>query len=166
MEDMHVLVLGIGSNKGDRQTFLTSAIERLQAEVGEIRKLSQVYESAAWGDTSQPNFLNQVVIFHTHLSPYNCLAVCQKIENELGRERTKNRYDARTIDIDILYFDNLIIENKALLEIPHPRLHLRKFMLLPLKEIIPDYIHPILHKSQLDIFNSLKSTEIVSVYGK
>ena len=108
-------------------------------------KKSSVYQTAAWGKPDQYDFLNQAVQVKTSLSPTQVLEIILSIESDLGRQRNE-KWDARTIDIDILYFGNQIINSSNLL-VPHASLHLRKFALIPLVELAPDFIHPIFKKS-------------------
>lgn len=152
------LILSLGGNQGDiKKTFL-SAKNSITQEVGEIVKESSIYQTQAWGVENQPDFLNQVVIVETKLSPTTILEKCLAIEMELGRKRMK-RWRERTIDIDLLFFNSEIIQTENL-QIPHPRISERNFILHPLAEIIPEFIHPILNKSisqlKIDCTDSLK----------
>jgi len=108
---------------------------------------SSIYTSADWGMEKAPDFYNQVIKVRTKLKSEELMAVLQNIEKALGRVRTNvERYESRTIDIDLLFFNSEIIANSTL-EVPHPRLHLRRFVLEPLHEIAPGLIHPVLKKS-------------------
>ncbi len=139
------LILSLGGNRGDiKKTFL-SARNMITQEVGSIIKESSIYQTQAWGVENQADFLNQVIIVETKLSPETILEKCLAIEMELGRKRMK-RWRERTIDIDLLFFNSEIIQTENL-QIPHPRISERNFILHPLTEIIPDFIHPILNKS-------------------
>jgi 2-amino-4-hydroxy-6-hydroxymethyldihydropteridine diphosphokinase len=142
---MPTLYLLLGSNLGDRTFYLEEAIFRLGAVLGETAVKSSRYETAAWGLTDQPAFLNQVLAFETLLSPEKILAVTQQVEQDLGRIR-KERWGARVIDIDLLFYGQQVLETPAL-HLPHPQLHLRRFTLLPLAEIAPDFQHPVLKKT-------------------
>ena len=142
------IFLLLGSNLGDRHKQLSDAITLLTS-VGTIVKHSSIYETAAWGKTDQPDFLNQVIELETQLAPHDLLTQCLSIEKKLGRERHE-KWDARTIDIDIVYFDNKIIDTQDL-QIPHSRMTERKFMLTPLVEIAPDFTHPILKKTNAQL---------------
>ncbi len=139
------VVLLLGGNLGNRVQNLSKALEALQQDIGTVQKKSSIYETAAWGITDQPNFLNQVVIIKTHLTAQEVIKKIFVIEKQLGRERLI-KMGPRLIDIDILFYDDKIIENKNLI-VPHPRIQDRKFVLEPLNEIIPNYIHPIINKS-------------------
>jgi 2-amino-4-hydroxy-6-hydroxymethyldihydropteridine diphosphokinase len=139
-------VLLSGSNLGNRVEYLTFAqLELLQAGAS-ILKASALYESEAWGFESSA-FVNQVLIVETELSSDQLLQLLQVIEKKAGRKRTlTSGYAARTLDLDILFFNNQIIET-ADLTIPHPRLHERRFTLMPLHEIMPQYKHPVLQQT-------------------
>jgi 2-amino-4-hydroxy-6-hydroxymethyldihydropteridine diphosphokinase len=138
-------VILLGGNLGDRFYYLTKAKEFISKRIGTLRKISSIYETEAWGFNTETQFLNQVIIVETGLSPHELLHQTQSIENLLGRVRNINKmgYESRIIDIDILFYDSEIIETPEL-QIPHINLHLRKFTLIPLAEIIPFWIHPIL----------------------
>lgn len=140
------IFLLLGSNIGDRKWFLQRARELLSGEGIVIVKQSSYYLTPPWGKTDQPYFLNKALQVETLLGPELLMKKCLKVEGMLGRERTE-KFGARTIDIDILYYNDVIITSE-LITIPHPRLHLRRFALSPLAEIAPDFIHPILKHSQ------------------
>jgi 2-amino-4-hydroxy-6-hydroxymethyldihydropteridine diphosphokinase len=142
---MPKLYLLLGGNLGDRTAYLQQARELIQVQVGSLVKTSGLYETAAWGKTDQPAFLNQVLEVQTELKPEQVLRQINLIEHELGRERIEH-WGARVIDIDILFYDDLVLETQRL-TIPHPQLHKRGFTLKPLAEIAPDLWHPALHKS-------------------
>ncbi|MBC5992481.1 2-amino-4-hydroxy-6-hydroxymethyldihydropteridine diphosphokinase [Pontibacter cellulosilyticus] len=138
---MPKVYLLLGGNLGDRLSYLRQARESITQRVGSIMHTSKVYETAAWGKTDQPTFLNQVLEVNTLLSPEQVLQSINAIEHELGRIRQEH-WGARVIDIDILFYDNLVQQTQRL-TIPHPQLHLRRFTLLPLAEIAPDLAHPV-----------------------
>ena len=142
------VVLIIGGNKGDRELLLHQAL-RAVSELGELTLKSKIYETEAWGGVAKGPFLNQVVEIKTSYSPPDLLALIQQIEIDLGRKREEHWGD-RTMDIDIIYFDKKIIDTEEL-RIPHPFLAERKFVLVPLAEILPDFIHPNLGKSSLEL---------------
>jgi len=121
--------------------------------LGTIQKTSSIIETNAWGKTKQPDFLNQVILLETKLSPQNLLKKCQEIENKLGRER-KERWKERTIDLDILFYNDLVLNDVDLI-IPHPYISERKFVLKPLNEIASDFIHPVFKKSILVLYEEL-----------
>jgi 2-amino-4-hydroxy-6-hydroxymethyldihydropteridine diphosphokinase len=130
---------------GDRMENLDNALNLMQEKLGDIIQLSSIYETAAWGFTDQPHFLNQAVLLHTQLPVADLMTAILNIEKEMGRERSIP-LGPRTIDIDIIYFNESII-NSATVTVPHPKMAARRFVLLPMVEIAPDYMHPILHKS-------------------
>ncbi|HLP95708.1 MAG TPA: 2-amino-4-hydroxy-6-hydroxymethyldihydropteridine diphosphokinase [Saprospiraceae bacterium] len=135
--------LSIGSNIGDRAGNLKNAIGLIEKFIGKIAKRSHVYETQPWGEPNQDAFLNMVIMINTSLEPRDILEKITKIERELGRER-KEKWGPRTIDIDILFYGKRIIRDKGL-EIPHPELHKRGFVLVPMMEIAPDFEHPVLN---------------------
>lgn len=141
----HQVYLLLGSNLGDRTQILEGAKAFLTARCGRVLNASQVYETAAWGKEDQPSFLNQALLLETGLSPEEVLAVCLQSEQAAGRERIE-RWGARTLDVDILFYDDLELDIPGL-HIPHPALPQRRFALLPMADIAPDFVHPILHKS-------------------
>ncbi|WP_448697328.1 2-amino-4-hydroxy-6-hydroxymethyldihydropteridine diphosphokinase [Mucilaginibacter sp. AW1-3] len=148
----------LGSNLGHRQLFLQQAEEAIGSQVGTVVKRSSVYETQSWGKTDLPDYLNQVLLVKTILKPREVLQRILAIEQTMGRERTE-KWGSRTIDIDILFYGNEIV-NEPDLVIPHPHLHQRKFVLEPLAEIAPQYIHPVLNKTIL-ILNGFTDTLIV-----
>jgi 2-amino-4-hydroxy-6-hydroxymethyldihydropteridine diphosphokinase len=140
----HSVYIALGSNIGDRLANLQSAI-RLFAPAIEPLICSAVYETPPWGYLDQASFLNQVVLATTELSPHNLLARLKKLESDLGRMKTfKN--GPRVIDLDLLLYDDEVIESPPLI-VPHPRIDERAFVLVPLAEISPDLIHPVLKQS-------------------
>jgi 2-amino-4-hydroxy-6-hydroxymethyldihydropteridine diphosphokinase len=142
---MNNVYLLIGGNMGDRMAMLKSAADAVEKQCGNIRAYSSIYRTAAWGYTDQPDFYNQCLHLQTTLSAQALMKSLLGIETELGRVRTE-KMGPRYIDIDILLFNDEII-NEPQLEIPHPRLHLRRFALIPLAELAPEFVHPVLHKT-------------------
>ncbi|GGK77966.1 2-amino-4-hydroxy-6-hydroxymethyldihydropteridine diphosphokinase [Rufibacter glacialis] len=142
---MTSLYLLLGSNLGDRCFYLAEATTRLEALFGKTRQKSSFYETAAWGLEDQPPFLNQVLVFNTGFSPRVVLALTQRIEQDLGRIR-KERWGARVIDIDVLFYGQQVITTPEL-HLPHPQLHLRRFTLTPLAQVAPTFMHPVLQKT-------------------
>lgn len=135
----------LGSNLGDRLQILKSAETLIEERIGKIQSASSIYETAPWGVLDQPAFLNQILIVSTGLLPEEVLRIVLEIEHELGRIRYE-RWGARVIDIDMLYYQDLVLDS-ARLTLPHPRLHERRFTLVPLNEIASDFIHPLLQKT-------------------
>ncbi len=155
MKNSNVYLI-LGSNLGNKLFYLQTAIRHISTKIGDIVKTSSVYESKPWGVTDQENYYNQVVQVSTLLSPQETIEKIHQIEAEMGRVR-KRKYDSRIIDIDIAFWNNEIISENQL-EIPHPRLHLRKFALLPLLEINPELIHPAIKKSVREILQKCPDT--------
>lgn len=149
--------LGLGTNLGDKKTNLSMAMEEIRKRVGEITSLSAYYITEPWGFDSQNSFLNAVCKVCTSLSPSEVLSVTQSIERDLGRMKKSinGQYSDRPIDIDILLYDNLVIDTPDL-SIPHPLMHKRLFVMEPLTEIDPKLIHPVLHLSMEDILRNLQ----------
>ena len=153
---MAQVYLGLGTNLGEKECNLNNALISLNVEVGKVIQLSSFYTSKSWGFESKNNFLNAVVLLKTELSPFQLLAKTQEIERKLGREeKTTTRYTDRVIDIDILLYDNLIL-NQMELKIPHPLLEERDFVLIPLAEIAAELEHPVLKKTFREILQSVK----------
>ena len=142
---MNSAYLLIGGNLGNRIENLTKAISAIEKDIGKIIKVSAIYQTASWGITEQPDFLNQVLLVTTKFSAAETMQIILSVENKMGRIRTlKNA--SRIIDIDILFFNDEII-NSRLLTIPHPEIQNRKFALIPLNEIAPQLLHPVFKQS-------------------
>jgi len=139
---MNISYLLIGGNEGDRIGSMATAREQIEAATGPVRQQSSLYETAAWGKTDQPDFVNQALQLETALEAPALMRTLLKIEERMGRRRME-RYGSRIIDIDILFFNDAIIRQPGLV-IPHPELQNRRFVLAPLAEIAPAYIHPVL----------------------
>ena len=151
----------LGSNSGNRQNILSEAIQMLSS-AGKITHQSALYETEPWGFTSNENFLNQVVVFETELSPQEFLNHCLAIEKRLGRVRYEGgpRYSSRPIDIDILFCDSRIVDSPELI-VPHPRMAERRFVLAPLAEIMPDFVHPVFRKTITELLFSCPDTLVI-----
>ncbi len=149
----------LGSNLGNRQAYLQQAMGHIETDIAPIVKSSSVYETEAWGKTDAPNYLNQVIQLKTDLPPQVILQKILNIENILGRKR-EEKWGSRIIDIDILFYGSDVVDEPGL-HIPHPELHRRMFTLVPLNEITPDLIHPILNKSIFYLKSELKDNLIV-----
>jgi 2-amino-4-hydroxy-6-hydroxymethyldihydropteridine diphosphokinase len=142
---MNKVYLLIGGNIGDRMANLAMAVQFIEKYLGKMLQISSIYETAAWGNTHQADFLNQSICIETPLTPTDLMTQILLIEKAMGRERNIP-IGPRTIDIDILYYNDAIVENEQV-TIPHPRISERKFVLYPLVEIAPEWMHPILHKT-------------------
>lgn len=156
---MAAIFLLLGSNLGNRQLFLQQAIMQIEDQIAPVTKTSSTYETQSWGVADAPDYLNMVVVLQTNLPPQALLGKILNIEHELGRER-RERWGARVIDIDILFYGDDII-NEPNLQIPHPRLHERRFTLEPLAELAPEYIHPVFNKSIAALKTELKDSLVV-----
>lgn len=142
---MNKVYLLLGSNLGNSRKQLEKATQAITKKIGSVKRGSSVYRTAAWGKTDQPDFLNQVIIIETKLTPTQTMQTILEIEKEMGRVRTEKNAP-RVIDIDILYFNKAIISEPNL-EVPHPFLHVRRFVLVPLNELAPNFIHPVLRQT-------------------
>jgi 2-amino-4-hydroxy-6-hydroxymethyldihydropteridine diphosphokinase len=158
---VHITYLALGTNLGNRLSNLEAALAALPPAVRVLQR-SPVYETAPWGVTSQPTFLNMVLQGETDLSPDGLLTQVKSLEKELGRQPTY-RYGPRLIDIDILLYDDLVLNTSGLV-IPHPRLHERAFVLVPLADLAPGLVHPVLHKTISTLLEEV-DTHGVERYG-
>lgn len=162
---MNVAYLCLGGNIGDREKAIEHALLKISQQVGEIQPKSEIYETEAWGVTNQQAYLNQCIEVKTNLTSSDLINTLLFIEKDLGRERTLNiTYEPRTIDIDILFYNNAIINTDKLI-VPHPRLHLRKFVLVPLNEIASNYLHPLLNKTIFNLLSECKDTSEVQQFN-
>lgn len=141
---MNTVYLLLGTNLGDKRDNLRKAIDFVNQELGEVLGESPIYETEPWGEKGQPSFYNMAVKINTSQSPIVLMQKINEIENKMGRVRTAhNHWKERLIDIDILFFNDWVIINKTVY-IPHPRLHLRNFTLVPMAALAPELIHPVL----------------------
>jgi 2-amino-4-hydroxy-6-hydroxymethyldihydropteridine diphosphokinase len=159
---MHIIHLALGTNLGNRPANLKVALAALPPQVALMAK-SQVYETPPWGYTEQEAFLNQVVKAETYLEPEPLLKHLKRLEVALGRVPTFQN-GPRLIDLDILFFDDIVMDTPALV-IPHPRLHERGFVLVPLNDIDPDLVHPRLNKRVSDLLSECDTSNI-KLYSK
>ena len=159
---MNRVYIQLGSNLGDREGYLKQSQAMLIDEIGLIIKKSSIYESSPWGVENQGSFLNQVLLLETDVKPFDLLDIILNIEKEMGRVRIE-KWGERIIDIDILFYNDEIIETNNLC-IPHPYISKRRFVLSPLDEIAKNYIHPILHKTINKLLLECLDEEKVSVY--
>jgi len=161
MNMTHAIYLSLGSNLGNRAANLKEAISSLPPQIT-VKKRSNVYETPPWGYTEQDNFLNQVIMATTYLEPEPLLKHIKRLEVALGR-KTTFRYGPRLIDIDILFYDDLVLDTPSLV-IPHPHLHERGFVLLPMMDIAPDLMHPVQKKSIREL-TARNSTSGIAKYA-
>ena len=155
--------LGLGSNVGDRERHLRDAI-RLLGQSLDLRQTSSLYETKPWGYRNQPTFLNVVCQAQTPMSPDELLSVCQEVEQRLGRKPTF-RYGPRVLDVDILSYGDQVVATPDLV-VPHPRLAERAFVLVPLAEIAPDWRHPLLGKSAMQLKGAVTGTEGMRLFKR
>ena len=163
---MAIVYLSLGSNIGDRIGYLQQATSLLSLtpEISVV-STSSFYESEPWQMNSENWFVNAVLQISTTLSPEQLLKECQRIESQLGRKRTEMiGYVDRTIDIDILFYDNQVISTMDLI-IQHRFFHSRAFIMVPMLEIAQDFIHPIYNKSVMELYEELDNPEMVCLYG-
>ena len=159
---MNTIYIQLGSNIGERESFITKSMHKVEDDIGKIITASSIFETTAWGNENRNNFLNSVIKIKTPFDAFTILQKSQEIENNLGRERS-DKWGERTIDIDILFYNNKIINTKEL-TVPHPLIQKRKFVLVPLSEIAPNYMHPILKKNISTLLSECKDTQKVLDY--
>lgn len=153
---MNTAFLSLGTNMGNKTNNLQNALALIRERIGRVVQVSSVYETAPWGVTNQPGFYNIAISVATSLSAQKLLITALDIEKQMGRVREK-KMGQRIIDIDLLLFEDEII-NEPLLQVPHPYLHQRNFVLIPLNEIAPDKIHPVLNKSIKELLAASEDT--------
>lgn len=151
MKNVYLL---LGSNSGDKIKILKKAAALISQKIGHLKLLSSIYQTEPWGNKDQPAFLNQVLLAETKLQPLEVLKYILEIEKAEGRVRTE-KWTPRTLDIDILYYDDQIIVSSEL-KVPHAELHNRKFTLIPLAEIAPDFKHPVFNLTNKEILARCK----------
>ena len=161
-KEIHLVYLQLGSNLGDRVSYLTQAKKYIAIEVGKILKTSNLYESESWGVIDQPEYINEIIKIETELNPEDLLLNILEIEKRIGRKR-EYKWSARVIDIDIIFYNNIIINNTSL-TIPHKHMHERNFVLFPLNEIASEYVHPILNKKVEELLCSCRDLTNIEKY--
>ncbi len=155
--------LSLGTNLGNREKNISNTINYLQKTAGNIKTVSTIYETTPWGFDTENDFFNSIVILETYLAPRELLLAIKRIEKKVGRTpKTQKEYESRVIDIDIIFYGNQFYWDKNL-SIPHRLAHKRKFVLKPLNELVPDYIHPLL---ELSVSQMLKSCDDKSIIKK
>ncbi|MBO9635723.1 MAG: 2-amino-4-hydroxy-6-hydroxymethyldihydropteridine diphosphokinase [Chitinophagaceae bacterium] len=142
---MNKVYLLIGGNMGNRQENLQKAIALIRQRIGEVQQASSIYETAAWGKTDQPSFLNQALLLYTAMEPLPLLKEILAVELQMGRERIEKN-GPRTIDIDIIFYNDAIIDEPGLI-VPHPAMAQRRFVLTPMAELSPQLLHPVLKRT-------------------
>lgn len=152
---MATAYIGLGSNIGNKRGNIVTAAALLAERVGDVLALSDLYETEPWGFESENLFINAVVVLSTTFSPFELLDMTREIEIEMGRkQKSDGAYHDRVIDIDILMMDDIVIESERL-NLPHPLMHKRAFVMDPMVEVAPDLIHPLLGRSMRDIWSDL-----------
>ena len=159
---MNKVYLLLGGNLGSRLINLKKARQLLEKQVGKVVKYSKVYETASWGNIDQPDFLNQVLLIETKLTAEKIMEQILFIENKMGRVRSKKNA-SRIIDIDILFFNEEVIEAKNII-IPHPQIQNRNFVLYPLNDLIPRFKHPVLNKTVHELLLQCNDPLAVHIY--
>ena len=159
--DSENVYLLLGSNLGDRETLINDALIAIDQHVGVVFAKSSLYETAAWGKEDQPTFLNIAVGVKTMLSPLEVLEKVLEIELDLGRVRLE-KWGARLIDIDVILYGDRVVDMGEKLQVPHPQMQYRKFVLEPLNEIAAEYVHPILQLKVSEILERLNDNLSVS----
>jgi 2-amino-4-hydroxy-6-hydroxymethyldihydropteridine diphosphokinase len=160
---MNIVFLGIGTNLGNRERNLEQAVAGTENYLGRVLLSSSIYETEPWGFQSGDKFLNIAVKIATVLSPAHLLEKILFLESMMGRVRGTEQYISRLIDIDILFYDDIIVDEEHI-KIPHPLLHKRKFVLIPLCEIAPEMFHPVLKKTIADLLQICTDTSTVNMF--
>ena len=145
------LVLSLGSNLGNRYAYLLMAIQKIEKYFESKPVIAHFYETPPWGNENQSRFINTAIYLHTDVLIEQCFNKIQDIEKEMGRKKTE-KWGPRLIDIDILFYESNITNKKELI-VPHQHLHERAFVLIPLKDILPHFVHPIINKSITELCN-------------
>lgn len=159
-----LIYISIGSNLGNRLENLTEAVRRIHGEIGEVTKVSPIYETPPWGFDTENKFLNGCIELKSNLSAVNVLEKFARIESQLGRSRSAHEgYTSRTIDLDILTFGSEQFDTEDL-QIPHPRMAERKFVLIPLQDIAPDFVHPQSAKTIQQLIQDCRDNSSLDLY--
>ena len=161
---MNIVFLGIGGNLGNRLKTLGNCRNLIEKHCGKIFKVSKIYETEAWGIHDQPAFLNQALLLQTNFSVTQLMTCILNVEKKLGRIR-KEKFGPRLIDIDIIFFNSEIFSN-SLVTVPHPEMHKRRFVLIPLAEIAELLLHPVLQKSCFELLSDCEDELIVKKFSR
>jgi 2-amino-4-hydroxy-6-hydroxymethyldihydropteridine diphosphokinase len=160
---MKIVFLGIGTNLGNREGNLEQAVASIEENIGPVLNSSSIYETEPWGFQTKDDFLNMVVKVKTNLTPSGLLGRIMMIESISGRVRGQKQYTSRLIDIDILFYENMIVD-EASLKIPHPLLHQRRFVLVPLCDVASELVHPVLKKTVAELLELCEDRSEVKKY--
>lgn len=161
-----VLYLLIGGNMGNREELLLLAKDKIGRYIGEVEQVSSIYETSPWGFDSENGFLNQALKVNTEMSLMEALDLCHRVETELGRVRGNGvGYVSRTMDVDIILADGMVVADTSI-TIPHPRMHLRRFVLVPLSEIAAGLIHPVFKKTIEELLGECEDPGEVFIFKK
>ncbi len=159
---MDNVILSLGSSLGDRKKIIDSALQDIEDSIGSVVSVSNFYESEPWGFNDSNFFYNIAVNIKTSLAPSELLSRIQELEKKYERVKTKDEYEARTLDIDIIFFGNKIVNNDNL-QIPHKFAHERKFVLLPVAEVVCNFEHPVLKKTINELLKVCKDNSLISL---
>lgn len=149
----------MGSNLGDKKKNMERAIQLLEEQIGSIQQVSSVYLTKAWGDESLNDFYNLVLTIKTEFEPEKVMDTLLAIEQKIGRKRMTTGYENRLIDLDVIYIEDIILNGERL-QVPHPRMHERAFVLVPLMEVLPHFEHPILKQSTIELVENLEINQM------
>jgi 2-amino-4-hydroxy-6-hydroxymethyldihydropteridine diphosphokinase len=156
----HQLILCLGGNLGNKAQIFSETSDLVENEIGIVKNSSPIYETPPWGFKSRNRFWNQVLVVETNLEPMEVLQKIRAIENHFGRIRKDGTYLSRKMDIDILFYDNEIIQTEEL-TIPHPLMEMRRFVLAPLVDIMPDHTHPVAGKKMAEMLSECRDNSEV-----
>lgn len=157
---MHAIYISLGGDLGDPIQQQEKAIKLIEGRIGHVERRSSFFETEAWGVERNTPFINSAILVKTELDPYEVMETLLRIEREMGRIRNGERYGRRLIDLDLLYYNDLIL-NTAELQLPHPRSHLRRFVLEPMAEVAADHTDPFLGKSISELLDECSDKGIV-----
>ena len=163
---MAKVILSLGSNLHDKKQNLLNALKKIDNKIGKILKISSIYQTDPWGFDTENRFLNMAIMLETSLSPKGLLEELKSIEKSAGRtQKTTTHYESRCLDIDIIFYNEEVYFDKDL-QLPHKHAHKRKFVLIPVAEICPNFIHPIFNKTILELLQFCNDNKTVELFDK